>query len=267
MAKRRIRTVDALEHTTAWRYDANGNVTAVIDLRGNETRTYYDALNRPVGVEDAAGDVTTYDYDEAGNIVQETRPDGSMITKWYDDMNRLTDVYANNQEVRHFEYDSLSRMIVADDYNEGNATHSVLFEYNAFNEVTAEMQDGKRVEKFYDTNGNPEDLVYPDTGGFVVHRTYNGLNLPDSIKDQSEVSIADFTYNLNGRVAAMTLGNGIEKSLSYNDCGMEGNRIYTDINNTTLYAMETDYTGRGNIFSETIERAITTLPYLLSRQN
>jgi len=262
LAKRRIKTIDALEQTTVYTYDANGNLKSVIDPGGSETRTYYDALNRPVGVEDAAGDVTTYDYDEAGNIVQETRPDESTITKWYDDMNRLTDVYANNQEARHFEYDSLSRMIVADDYNEGNATHSVLFEYNAFNEVTAEVQDGKRVEKFYDANGNPEDLVYPDTGGFVVHRTYNGLNLPDSIKDQSQNSIAGFTYNLNGRVAAMTLGNGIEKSLSYNDRGMEGNRIYADIDTTTLYSMETTYDGMGNILSEAIERAISTIPFI-----
>ncbi len=266
MAKRRIKTIDALEQTTVYQYDANGNVTAVIDPRGNETRTYYDALNRPVGVEDAAGDVTTYDYDEAGNMVQETRPDGSAITKSYDGMNRLADVYANNQEAQHFEYDSLSRMILADDYNEGNATHSVIFEYNAFNQVTAEVQDGRRIEKFYDDNGNLEDLVYPDTGGFVVHRTYNGLNLPDSIKDQSQNNIAGFAYNLNGRVAAMTLGNGIEESLSYNDRGMEGNRIYADINNTTLYSMETVYDGMGNIFSETIERAISTTPTLATEQ-
>ncbi len=265
-AKRRIRTVDALEHTTAWRYDANGNLISVIDPRGKETRTYCDAMNRPVGVEDAAGDVTTYDYDEAGNMVQETRPDGSAVAKSYDGMNRLADVYVNNQEARHFEYDSLSRMTLAEDYNQGNGTHSVEFEYNAFNQVTAEVQDGKRIEKFYDANGNLEDLAYPHAGGFVVHRTYNGLNLPDSIKDQSQNNIAGFAYNLNGRVAAMTLGNGIEESLSYNDRGMEGNRIYADINNTTLYSMETVYDGMGNIFSEAIERAISTTPTLATEQ-
>jgi len=87
-------------------YDANGNVIATEDPKGIITRTYYDALNRPMTVVQnligqaisnstppAAGSsdtnirTDTY-YDQAGNGIATVDPRGAVTRTYYDSANR-----------------------------------------------------------------------------------------------------------------------------------------------------------------------------------
>jgi len=86
-------------------YDANGNVIASEDPRGVITRTYYDALNRPVTViqnlsgqefsesepPDAGVEANlrtdTY-YDKVGNVIANIDPRGIVTRTYYDHANR-----------------------------------------------------------------------------------------------------------------------------------------------------------------------------------
>jgi YD repeat-containing protein len=87
-------------------YDLNGNMIAMVDPKGVITRTYYDALNRPVtvvqnlsgqgindptpppaGATDANIRTDTY-YDEAGNVIATVDPRGIVTRTWYDSTNR-----------------------------------------------------------------------------------------------------------------------------------------------------------------------------------
>ena len=97
-------------------YDANGNVIVTVDPKGVITRSYYDALNRPITVVQnlartvaeaisnpnppAAGtsesDIRTDTYyDEAGNVVATVDPRGVVTRTYYDSANRPVTVVNN----------------------------------------------------------------------------------------------------------------------------------------------------------------------------
>ena len=90
------------------RYDANGNVIAVIAPDGKVTRTYYDNLNRPtIVVRNFVGDInlntppafdaarpdenvrSTTEYDANGNVVKTIDNAGRVNTNCYDALNRV----------------------------------------------------------------------------------------------------------------------------------------------------------------------------------
>ena len=79
-----------LGHTTTTAYDADGNVTSVIDPLGHgEERIEYDGLNRQTKVIDPLGGVTTTAYDADGNVTSVTDSVGNITSKSYDADNRL----------------------------------------------------------------------------------------------------------------------------------------------------------------------------------
>ena len=64
--------IDALQNETKYKYDANGNRTAVIDARHNRTEYEYDAANRLIKI--TYPDLTTvkYTYNFRGQKETET---------------------------------------------------------------------------------------------------------------------------------------------------------------------------------------------------
>jgi len=59
--------------TTAYVYDANGNVIKATDANGNVTRNWYDLLGRKTAQVDAANYLTKWTYDAEGNVLIEKR--------------------------------------------------------------------------------------------------------------------------------------------------------------------------------------------------
>jgi YD repeat-containing protein len=96
-----------------WAYNANGQVTTVIDGNGNRAELRYDghmrqdrwtfpSATRPTAYNDAtqatalatagavnAADYEEYGYDLAGNRTSLRKRDGSLLTYQYDNLNRL----------------------------------------------------------------------------------------------------------------------------------------------------------------------------------
>ena len=96
---------------TLYEYDAVGNTILVTDPLGRQTRTFYDALRRPVGtIDNWSGSITQvedlpqcldlpaqrdtdictlYEYDEVGNTTIVTNTLGIMTRTFYDPLNRV----------------------------------------------------------------------------------------------------------------------------------------------------------------------------------
>ncbi|HUI87278.1 MAG TPA: DUF6531 domain-containing protein [Anaerolineales bacterium] len=132
-------------------YDASGNLIATVDPNGITTRTYYDALNRPVtvvrnltsqsiwvstppgrGAEADANIRTDTYYDQAGNAIATVDPMGIVTRTYYDAANRPVatvqdlagqDIYATtppgrgvNDNIRNdISYDQYGRKSTATD--------------------------------------------------------------------------------------------------------------------------------------------------------
>jgi RHS repeat-associated protein len=88
--------------TTTWAYDLALNVTSVTDPLGHITSTSYDALNRPIQIDEAATTSaqrsTTMVYDAVGNLLSETtgiastNPNVVTTSFLYDKLDRATQV-------------------------------------------------------------------------------------------------------------------------------------------------------------------------------
>jgi RHS repeat-associated protein/CSLREA domain-containing protein len=98
-------------------YDANGNIIATQDPNGVLTRTYYDALSRPVALvknlvgkpytdptlpDPQQGECGTEDnicsftyYDEAGRVIATVDPNGVVTRTYYDLWNRAATIVRN----------------------------------------------------------------------------------------------------------------------------------------------------------------------------
>jgi YD repeat-containing protein len=64
---------DALDNTTYFGYDPNGNRTSMKDARGNSAQFGFDALNRMESSVDMCGGASYFGYDENGNTTSVQR--------------------------------------------------------------------------------------------------------------------------------------------------------------------------------------------------
>ena len=76
--------VDPLDDITSYGYDGVGNQITVTDANGNTTTYAYDSTNELTTVTDALGDTTVYGYDAAGNQQTVTDALGHTTTTLYD---------------------------------------------------------------------------------------------------------------------------------------------------------------------------------------
>ncbi|MCC6299252.1 MAG: DNRLRE domain-containing protein, partial [Anaerolineales bacterium] len=186
-------------------YDANGNVIATIDPRNVVTRTYYDALNRPITVVQnlgqaisdpvppPAGTTTnirtdTY-YDEAGNVIATIDPRGVVTRTYYDAANRP---YATVQ----------------------NLVGQSIYVNTPPARGSGAPDENLRVDIAYDANGRRDFTTDPfdretkytyDQLGQVVKVTMNYVNGGLPLNDDNQRNIVTaYTYDALGRQISTT---------------------------------------------------------------
>ncbi len=100
----------ALNQSTAYAYDGNGNLLTATDPLAHATTNYYDALNRLTQVKDADQGVTVYAYDAAGNLTQATDPNGLATTYTYDGLGNLIQQSSPDTRVTTSTYDAAGNL-------------------------------------------------------------------------------------------------------------------------------------------------------------
>ena len=70
-------------------YDTVGNITSIVDPKGNERRYTYDSLSRKRHVEDPNAGTLDLTYDDAGNLTQRINAVGQKVTAEYGQQSRL----------------------------------------------------------------------------------------------------------------------------------------------------------------------------------
>lgn len=246
------------EASTTYHYDENGNLDSITNARNKTVHYEYDELNRRKREIDADGDSKTVTYDANGNMINVMKRDYVEIQYTYDALNRKTYVTADSQAQQSFHYDPLSRLLQAWDYNNGRVNHRNDFEYDIFNRLKAETQDGKRVARGFDENGNITWIS--SSRGYKVQRDYDFNNALTSVaevySDTTNIGIAGYLHDQNNRVTDMTYENGVVLTLNYDSKGRESTRNYIHNALTLVYGAEvTEYDGQDNIRRETISRA------------
>ena len=190
-ADRRSVITDARTNTLTYAYDANSNVTQIIeadkpDLLGGSTESFtttydYDNLDRLITITDNVGNTNTHGYDSRNNrtlLIDALSNDTRYI---YDGLNRLIttirDLDGDGADgdgtdiTTAQDWDDSSRLISRTDDN-GNETR---YEYAPLNRLTVQVfADCTQTDYDYDVHDNP--LLITDANGSQIHCLYDRID-------------------------------------------------------------------------------------------
>lgn len=222
---RLITTLDPLQKSTSFAYDANGNRTSMTDAEGVTTKYEYDAFNRlsavienyyPAGQPDHETNVRTeYGYDEDGNRTSITDANGHVSGLRYNGLN-LLDVQWDALEVwwAWYEYDSAGNMTRTGEPNENSFVIS--YEYDDANRMTSiQYADPATpdVSFSYDAIGRRTSM---SDGLGTTTWDYNNRGLPNSITDPFAASVS-YEYDEAGNRTSLTYPDSSVVNYEYND--------------------------------------------------
>ena len=253
--------------TTTYTYDVFDDLISVSQaamgpvggqqLAGQSRSSSYDNLGRQTSTTTPeTGTITTYYTDVNGNAcagdislscrVQDAR--GIVKTFTYDGINRLTGVqYSDTTPSEINTYDTggaaafaLGRLVKV---TEGTNTRT--YGYDVLGRITAVSnvidQTTYPVSYIYNLAGQLTSITYPS--GRVVTQNIDNIGRLSSIASGSTTYLSGITFNAAGNALGLTLGNGVQGTLGYNDhLQISSLRYFKSGASTDILNLAYDYT-------------------------
>ncbi len=238
-------SIDPLGRRTEYQYDAQGNVTSVMNLNsnsptafqfepifnrveritnvlGNSTDFTYDEKGNLKTVKDAEQGTTTIDYNSFGQTVAITDPLQNTTTFEYDGDGNLVKTIDPLGHATIRTYDAVSRLIVLTDPR-GLVTR---FTYDKLNRIieTLDPLNGKTTFS-YDPNGNL--LSFTDAKQQVTTYLYDAMDRLIERHDPLGRK-ESYQYDLNGNLIRFTDRNGQDSLFFYDELNRRKTVQYED---------------------------------------
>lgn len=238
-----LRVTDGAGRMTAKRFDAAGNLLAVLHPDGSrKTWTYDPALNLPLEQVDELGVRTFWRYDEAGQVMEQVEAAGTnleRVTRWERDADgnprRLVRAAGSPEAVEWTAgYDADGRPVWERDgagretsFEWDEAGHlaricdgeSVCrrFEYDALGRTLAEADSLERTRRWtYRRDGALERFV--DPLGRVTRFVHDPQGRPTRVLDAAGGETR-LTYDAAGRLVSVTDPDGVTRRWGYDASG------------------------------------------------
>lgn len=244
----RLSTVtDPIGRRTAYRYDAFGNLTALLHAAESKdpvvTKFDRDPRRHLTALTDAESRTTRFQYDDFGNKVVEISPDRGIRLYRYDAANRLLAKADESGIVSYYHYDAADRLIAS---GIGKRGPSVRFEYVG-TLLKRRIDPNETVEYLYDaaarpvqeartllgthyitryrydeSTGKPIEKALPD--GQVLAYRYDGKSgrlrsIARKIGGSETVIVDDIRHQPFGPANFYRLGNGLTVRYGYDTSG------------------------------------------------
>ena len=240
---------------TVYYFDADGNVTKIIDTNGSTIEMTYD------GIIHSDGKSINYNRDSEGRITSIVSPTGKTVEYTYDNNGDLTAVKDVSGYVTRFEYDdhyitniidprgvNVSRNIYDDN---GRLIKTIDSDGN---EIVYDHDIDGRQEVITDRNGNITLYVYDDNGNILSQTDPNGNTVKNTYDPNGNLdktvdalgNITDYGYSESGDLLTLTDAEGHTVNNSYNSKGQ-----LTSINAMGISTITIAYDDKGNTTSTT----------------
>ncbi len=220
--------------SSAFTYDANGNVLSAKRPDGALTQFVYDANGRVTKLTDAKGGVTTFAYDSAGLLASTQDALGNTTAFTYDSAKLLSKVTDASGAITSFTVDALGHVTGMLDAT-GGLTKTV---YDADNNIDnwtpplggqskltysptgriATMTDPLGNTSSYQYNAADQLVQIKNAAGEFVTYTYDALHRISGVSDNAGPRTT-FTYDAEGRVTSATDGAGRKTTYAYDALG------------------------------------------------
>ncbi|MEV4347767.1 DUF6531 domain-containing protein [Actinoplanes sp. NPDC049596] len=201
-------------------FDANSNVTAVKDGRGNTWNYTYNQFNEMTSQKDPKqGTGYEYTYDAKGQVVTRKDPRDKVTRYEYDAYGNRTAEVAPTGRRTEMTYDGTGRMLSVVDprgtVSGGNKdAYRTRYTYDQMSLVTETLQPGEPqpTRTTYDELGNV--VVQTDPLSNASRLTYDRASRLVEVKDPVG-NVSSVTYSAGGRRTSQTDGEGNKTSWTY----------------------------------------------------
>lgn len=216
---------EAAVYRTLYGYDAQDNLSSVIDAANNLTTISYNVLGQKVQMNDPDMGLWTYAYDKSGNLTRQTDNNNQRLCFYYDTMNRMTSKWhrgtgkascpgASNstgaQLASYVYYDSGPGLGLLHQVTTAHSSDTYTYDFRG--RVTQQVRliedDDVGAQSFnlattYDLYDRPLEVTYPN--GENVETAYD-LQFPQSLKVEGQTLVANLDYNHRGQLEFITRG-------------------------------------------------------------
>jgi RHS repeat-associated protein len=228
-----IDTRNAVNFTTSYGHDANGNPTTVTDPKSNLTTTQYDALDRPTRITDALAGLTTLAYDARGqltqfkapnnaqtnftvdglgNVTAEASADRGNLTATYDTAGNLLTLFDARGIVESHAYDALNRPLTLTYPTTGE---NITYTWDSFAGCThgigrlcAITDNGGSTGFSYDARGNPVGKTRSEAGGsFSTQFAFDGADRVNTVITPTG-KVLTVQRDMDGRIQQLSTAVG-----------------------------------------------------------
>jgi large repetitive protein len=211
--------VNALGQTTKYEYDAKGNQTATINAIG-KTRSIFNASGQITSIVDDKGQATNFVYDSSGRVTSKIDATGHTTKYTYNATGKLLseiETVLNNgvatvYSEKKWTYDPTGKVTS----NTDALGRTVRYEYDAAGRQTAIIQasmNNRRTEYQYDERGNLIKTILAD--GSSISTTYDALNREIATTDALGRTTQTI-YDKLGRVVEVILPDATPTDLTDN---------------------------------------------------
>jgi RHS repeat-associated protein len=195
-AGRTLRATDALGGLTVLEYNAQDQVTKILDPLGSETTFTYDGNGNLLTLTDARGKTTTWTYDNMDRVATRTDPLTRQESFTYDLNGNLQTWTDRKGQVMTYAYDALDRQT-----------------FVGFGTTGTPPAYASTVTTTYDAGNRATQIV--DSGAGTITRTYDLLDrLTQEVTPEGTIS---YTYDAADRRATMQVAGQTAVGYTYDD--------------------------------------------------
>jgi len=220
-AERTTVFTNSLGHTTAYRYDENGHISAATDPRGNTVVSEYDRFGRLLTRIDALGGRTVHEHDEQGDLLRVQGPDGSVTTLAYNRLHQVVEKRTPDGALWRREYDERGNMSAFVDPSGARSSYT----YTAAGAIQTGVDALGNVTRFVaDAAGLPVESVDP-LGG-TTHAERDAFGRTTAITDALG-GVTRTGWSIEGRPLWRTAPDGARQTWQWD---VEGRLLaHTDV--------------------------------------
>lgn len=196
--------------TTAYEYDAAGNLTTVTDPNGNATGFTFDAAGLMLSETNTAGSRWQYAYDKSGRLSAQKDANGATTRYEYTARGDVSRIRYPQATVA-YEYDAEQRLIAMTD-----PTGVTGWTYDATGRMTTQLDgNGKRVSYAYDAVGALTGLTMPT--GETIGYTYDDASRV--IEQTSPWGGIAYEWDAASNLVKQTRSTGVTSAFEYDAAG------------------------------------------------
>lgn len=258
-------------YATNYAYDANGNLTQILDARNNATLYGYDALNRLSRSTDAALGVTQYAYDALDQLNSVTDPKSLNTRYAVNVLGEQTQLASPDSGLTNRSFDSAGNLLGATDARGIAATYT----YDALNRpVTISFPaTGENIGYTWDSGagcsfGVGRICQETDADGTTAFAYDDQGNLTLKTRTESGASFATrYVYDAANRLITIMTPTGETLNMTRDMAGHIRQLDDTNAGGTSTLAANIQYDGTGQATSQRFGNGVTqNTAYTLSGQ-